>query len=584
MPDADPRVFSPHSIDDRAFWEPTARLPALAGFRARLAEAAAAVPDRPLAVLSSDILAIRRGNDRGPSDRANHQQSSDCSLLVLQRLFLGEGEDDRLLDHLWALATAPSWSLGAHLDRDLPRLAGAPTLDLGSCSIASALAEAFEVLAPWLAQQSPSLLDSLVACLDRQVLAPFGNGQTVWWEDPEHMNNWQGVCAGFILSACAALAALGRPRPAARARARAGMKRFLHHGFTPAGECDEGVGYWGYGLGSACLGLSRLGPGDLDDADLVRLRQVAAYPRLVHLGGDLFFSGNDGGLRARAAPSFVPWLATATGDPWLAAWAGAATGESEHWHVARCLRTIDALRRGLVQPATLPEPPAARLLPDQQVAILRRATSRGDLVALLSGGHNAERHNHNDLGQVQVLLDGRPLIVDLGAPTPYPADFFGPGRYGYLAASSRGHCVPLVNGCEQRDGRDAAGRICGWSEGDGLELELAAAYPAEARLESWRRRLTAQAGGMLLGDRWRLASEGQIEHVLWSTVEPLRLAGGLRLGDLRLDYAPAPVALTIDPVDPLPLHLKGFDGPLFRIAARYRGREIAVETHFEPVG
>ena len=33
------------------------------------------------------------------------------------------------------------------------------------------------------------------------------------------------------------------------------------------------------------------------------------------------------------------------------------------------------------------------------------------------GGHNAESHNHNDVGNFIVFLNGKPVIVDVGVET-----------------------------------------------------------------------------------------------------------------------------------------------------------------------
>jgi hypothetical protein len=70
------------------------------------------------------------------------------------------------------------------------------------------------------------------------------------------------------------------------------------------------------------------------------------------------------------------------------------------------------------------------------------------------GGHGNETHGHHDAGQVCIEAEGAPLIVDLGAPSLYPADFFGPNRWKYYNAGAWGHNVLVFGGREMRTGED----------------------------------------------------------------------------------------------------------------------------------
>ncbi len=59
-------------------------------------------------------------------------------------------------------------------------------------------------------------------------------------------------------------------------------------------------------------------------------------------------------------------------------------------------------------------------------------------------------HEHQDDGQLIIHAGGAPLIVDLGSPSSYPADFFGEHRARYYNASVRGHNLLQVGGREMR--------------------------------------------------------------------------------------------------------------------------------------
>lgn len=512
MPIPPPLRFTPRPISDRAWWDRVAGDAAWADWRTRLLAWADEAPAKPARLEATDYLQVRRRNDRGVHDRFTHEARRHLAALAVRRCLRGDVDDDQLLDTMWAQLTEPTWCHGAHLRSDLPK-PGEPVLDLMACEMAAFLAELIELLGPWLERQSPTLIPSIVGCIDHHVLTPYASGRPEWWDRAEDgINNWAGVCGGSILAACESLAAQGRPRPQARARAYECVRRYIVHAFTPDGECDEGIGYWTYGMLMANLGLSRLDPADWPARE--RLHRVADYPRRCHLAGDTFISGNDSGMTTRAGLSLVPWLARGLQDAWLWAWSRRRP-TSESRHLGLMLREADALAW---LPAADPAPPAAEpaiYLPDQQVGVLRS----GDLSVALAGGHNAEQHNHNDLGNLVVAIGERFVLPDMGAPKPYPADFFSARRYEYLVASSRGHSVPVINGHAQRSGREAAGNLLSWQP-DGadahLELDLGAAYPAEAGLTRWTRRLQRDGAGFVMIDRWTLQAAGVIEHVLWS--------------------------------------------------------------------
>lgn len=591
-----PIPFVPHDVLDRAWWQRVAQLPAHRQEIQEIMALAAAASDHPPVPRASDFLAARRTNNRGILDRHWREDRRTLTALAIRRLVVGitDGDpDDRLLDWLFALLHEPTWVVSAHLpDRDLPH-AAKPSLDLAACEMAAQMAEIRETLKPWMDRVSQTLADSIVHEIDRRVLTPLVDGPAPWWmrSDPPQTNNWSGVCAGAVLAACESLAAQGHPRPEARAIAMDTLRRFFDAGFTPGGECDEGIGYWNYGVGFACVGLSRLSPGELRSAfDMDRLGRIADYPRLAHLFGDCFFTGNDGSLRSSPQPHFLAWLAEVTGNAWLTDWARQSEPghEGGKWHISQVLRLLAVehdKKPSAAMAATSPADPA-RYLADQQVLLVRRVTSAGDLVACLSGGTNAERHNHNDLGHYLVCLDGQVIVPDLGRPH-YTTDFFGPRRYTYISAGSLGHNCPVVNGREQRAGRDAAGRVLEVSlDPPRLALELASAYPPEAKLESWRRSMETEPAGVVVSDRLAAPAESPITLVTWSQVSP-RPQGeaSFALGRLKMQVQPPPAEVVIVPLRAGDALLVDYpaETTLWRIEMRYQVPAtgvLEVETRF----
>ena len=108
------------------------------------------------------------------------------------------------------------------------------------------------------------------------------------------------------------------------------------------------------------------------------------------------------------------------------------------------------------------------------------------------GGNNAESHNHNDVGSFVIYRNGEPVVIDLGRDT-YTSQTFGPHRYEMTNNRSLYHNVPVVNGYEQKDGRQYEGINVDHTYTDSASImlvDIAKAYPVEAGVRSWVRRLT----------------------------------------------------------------------------------------------
>jgi hypothetical protein len=118
------------------------------------------------------------------------------------------------------------------------------------------------------------------------------------------------------------------------------------------------------------------------------------------------------------------------------------------------------------------------------------------LYLAVKGGHNEESHNHNDVGQYIVYMDGKPVIVDAGVET-YTRKTFSPQRYEIWTMQSAYHSLPTIDGVMQSPGREFAAKAVDCQVSDDmaqLSLDISGAYPAEARLKRWLRKVTLYRG------------------------------------------------------------------------------------------
>ncbi len=434
---------------DREAWAAVAarpwiaeRLPALRERAERLAA------DGPKRVRATDYLDFFRRGVRDAHE-ASSPNPSDLAILTAVECLEGEGRFmDALLDLSWALAEETSWVMPAHLhawtDEPLPDL-DLPQIDLRVAMVAKALAEMCCVLGSQMDAATQHWRRRVQHELQCQAVGPYLD-RHFWWDTCD--SNWNAVCTDGVVAA----ALLGDFDAATRARVLAkaarSVPRFLS-GFTADGGCTEGPGYWAFGMGhfsSLCYYVDCATGGGLDLLADPVLRGVYAYPTTVVLSGSKVVNFADCPPRVGSRSGAVAWAAGRLGVDRM-------TALVSHGTTTRFLMTtlLDILLAP--EPAAF-EPPAQAFLPDLML-LVARGEGDGDerLTLAVKGGHNAEIHNHNDVGAFIIHRRGESLVCDLGSGK-YVKEFFGPHRYEFLTTRSAGHNVPLVNGSRA----DAGGR------------------------------------------------------------------------------------------------------------------------------
>ncbi len=458
---------------------------------------------------------------------------------------------DDVADGVLLLCEQSSWCWVAH--DATPRRSGTvvpptrPWLDLGAGEIAAQLAWMDRLVGTEIDVSYPGLRERVRSEAVRRVLDPFLDREWPWLTG--EVNNWCPWMCGNVLAAAIQLLPPGERRTATVLKAIDGLDRYLA-GIPADGSVDEGYGYWWEGVGRALEALDvleRVTSGRLSAGDLPAIRATIAFPHRMHLGGPWHVNVADASSKPR--PN-VPWdvllrWARRVGDGdaeryALNRWSQAELTAEWPMNLARVVGGLEAQSDA----GTTVEPPlvSQAWLPDVQIGLVRERPGRAEgLAAVLKGGHNAESHNHNDVGSVIVASDGVPVLVDPGRLT-YSAGMFGPERYEFWAMQSRWHNVPVVAGHEQAPGSDRRARGFSRSQ-DGdmvtMSLDLADAYP-HAGLEHWTRSVTLsrEEGSCVIEDQWSFAQHPDVE----STAHYV-LAGQLtRVGPTEFEIAPVEAA------------------------------------------
>ncbi len=480
-------------ITDRAAWD---------AVRLRLGEeevaAILAQAERdaytPIPFLSATLFLdfARTGQREGYEDPQSQRGRMMWNLTLAECLENGGRFLDPLLDLAWATCEESSWVYPAHESTlaDINR----PYLDLGVAMKALMLAELDLLVGPKL---DPMLGKRIRDEIDRRCITPYLTRHDHWWlyqSQTRNVNNWTAVCNSGIVGAALYLETDPARLADMIAQAARSLDDYLAT-FDPDGGSSEGPGYWGYGFGHyvmlAHLIAQRTG-GQVDFLAGERLRKIAAYPLRTLLSQGIYVNFSDCTPDVALEPALLHYLGNRLDLPDLHALAVAQAATAPHRAYSDWgLRSLFWL-----PPTTIPNTyvPAHHDWFSGLMWMLARVdpTDPRALVLAAKGGHNDEMHNQNDVGTFIVHWQGESLIADVGAGR-YTKDYFGEKRYTYFVNSSLGHAVPVANGQLQREGRAYTAHLIehkGDKQASTLLLELKDAYPAEAGLQSLRRRLT----------------------------------------------------------------------------------------------
>lgn len=502
------------SASNRAVWTGTKARLEREGYWGPLHKAATEAAAQPIPALPLHLrLQYSTEGLRKPFERPYFLRRSTLGLLTLVECLENDGRwMVPIADLLWALTEETDWCLPAHNHYrpgdPLPDPTR-PHADLFTCETAAETALVLHLLSSRLTAFSPILVERIRSEIERRCLRSVE-------ELKDHAfltmtNNWAPWCASNVLAA-ANLQIADAPR---WARLAAKLCRVVDRYFeaNPAdGGCDEGPGYWARAAGSLLDFLCALEERTSLDLGAVwqnpQLQAMGRYLPAMRLSGPHYASFSDSmpqtGLRlgclyrygVRTRQPGLSALATWTASQWQPEGSpivnpGLTSGGA---YLSESLRWLFWVEAGRIRPANATEAPVQPLsfwLPDTQIWVARSQTQDpAEWVLAAKGGHNAESHNHNDLGHFILFSKGCPLFIDLGRGN-YTAQTFGPKRYELYFTRTLSHNAPLFDGCEQAAGHQHLCLPGGPPRLDNneevLDFNLTKAYPAQVKLQFFRR-------------------------------------------------------------------------------------------------
>ena len=451
------------------------------------------------------------------------EKRRQLAALVMAEVMEGKGRFiSDIVNGLGSFCEETWWGIPAHYSKPIP-LTALQEVDLFNAETASLIVWTRYMLEKQLDAITPALCQRIDREIERRILQPAVE-KDYWWKSAGmNWNPW--ICSNWL--ACVLICEKDEARKAEAIRQIRQATRLFIDTYPEDGGCDEGPGYWDRAAASMFEIMRLLDFGSTEP----KVRKMAAYAYKTYIGNGycVCFADaheNKAVQQVNIVYPFGLWLNDQTMrqfGAWLGRQRQVLTNPAALFDKSGNFPTLGRelffLRHIRTFMAEQPREPLLEdvWLPDLQIMTARR----GNLYVAMKGGHNGESHNHNDVGSFIVYSNNEPLFID-PAVGEYTAQTFGKGRYAIWTMQSQYHNLPQINGTDQKDGKMFAAKVISHKNGQ-LTLDIAAAYPKEAAVKSWRRTVSARATGITIVEDYELDACRQPVRLTLMALSPAAL-------------------------------------------------------------
>jgi hypothetical protein len=516
---------------------------------------------------------VRTGNRYIMEDIYNQNLTALKKLVFAE---LVEGKErflPQIINGVWAVCEITSWSISASigLQKKGPGLpdVNEPIVELGAGITADVMAWTYYLFKDSFNKYSPLIAQRLKQEIRRRILQPYYTRNDFWWMaldgKNKMVNNWN-VWLNYSVLTCILLV---EDDPAQRVegiyKTMRSVDQFINY-YKEDGGCEEGPAYWSHAGGMLFNYLSLLDQataGSINLFDQPLIKNIGNYIGKAYIDSTWYLNYADAAAKLTTDAGIVYQFGKATGDTLLTKF-GAYLAHQQQWEKLPPVATLYGGLRNLFSASELLQAPAEQpFLADAWmegtgIALARdqAGSAQGFYFSALAG-HNDESHNHNDVGTCVLFYNGKPVLIDVGSGI-YTAKTFGPERYNIWTMRSAYHNVPLINGVEQKEGRQFAARnvrFLSTPTAVTFSTDIAAAYPASAQVAQWTRSYQLiRKRSFTIKDSYKLLANSGNTRLHFMTSAPVQqkkegvlqlTAGGV---NLDLQYNARAFKVDIEPV------------------------------------
>ena len=480
---------------------------------------------KPWTVLPWTVFAENKINgNRVNYEKLCFEKRRQLAAIVMAEIVEGKGRfTNDIINGIGSFCEETWWGIPAHYGKAIPQ-DDIQEVDLFNAETASLIVWTRYMLEKQFDTFSPELCKRIDSEIERRILEPAVKGNYWWKTAGMNWNPW--ICSNWLT--CVLICEKDETRKAEAINQIKKATQAFIDSYPEDGGCDEGPNYWDRAAASM-FEVMRLLPSDSSITRITRkTRDMAAYAYKTYIGNDYCVNFADAHenkalLQVNIVYPFGLWLGDKTMQEF-----GAYLGRQKQVlknpaalydksgnfpTLGRELMFLWDIRQFMA------EQPREPLLKDVWLPNLQIMTARrGNLFVAMKGGTNGESHNHNDVGSFVVYKNNEPLFIDPGVGE-YTAKTFGKDRYSIWTMQSQYHNLPQINGVNQKDGKQYAAKAISHKDGQ-LCLDISGAYPAEAKVDSWKRTVSASKSAVTITEEYKLDDYGQPTRIMFITLNP----------------------------------------------------------------
>ena len=456
---------------------------------------------------------------------------------------------EEIAEGLWHILAEPTWVLPAHERYNppdpVPLKCKNEPVDLFASQTGLILTAVIEMLEPQLQAYSQALIDRIKKEIIQRVIVPLeADGEEPWWLQKEikFPSNWIPWCCSNSFAA-AVYVLKDDPQRLAKLvwKMHSAVDKFIGV-YKNDGACDEGPQYWTPSVGQMFQFtdyLNRRTNGLYDDFfKQPKIRSMGEFITDLNLTGNYYLNYSDAQAKmTNLSPgliySFGENLNSDLMKSFVLNYIRKADIESmTNAQAVRSLSIMDYLmlfRLPAENNSLKFQTRALSYFADRQIFIARQNPENPaqGVIGCIKGGHNNEGHNHNDVAQFTVYVNGKPIIVDAGAGT-YTRKTFSADRYSIWWIGGMGHNAPQINGHYQMAGIEYHAKVKEFNpapDAPSLTLDISKIYTPEAGVKEAVRKFTVDRknGKVTVNDSLSMhnSTSNKIELKLFTPQKPV---------------------------------------------------------------
>ncbi len=442
-------------------------------------------------------------------------------LLCLALIYPGEEKYiDDICEVVWSICSEISWVIAAHLHCNLT--GHKSIIDLFAAETGLYLSELVYLLGDRLPKNICDLIKTEVSL---RIFYTMENTVS-WWESLK--SNWAAVCGGSVGMAYMYLAP--ERFDAVKGRIMKSLSNYLD-GIGDDGCCSEGISYWCYGFSfyiHFAEMLYRFTGGKDDIRYIEKVKKLVEFQQNMIMRNHTLVSFSDGkredafvhiGLYSYLGRHYRNFKAPQI-DRYPQHF---LTGAKPSWVIRDLLWSDRELKSDINADTGC-----------KYYDVTGWYLQKKDKYSFAAkAGHNAEEHNHNDVGAFIIATDMGQIICDLGA-MEYTKAYCDPiERYKVFSVSSFGHSVPVIDGEGQFYGRMFAASDVS-ATAHSFTLDIKNAYKTD--IDKIKRSFELTESIVILTDEYvcRDFAEHKITERFISVIKPEKVPDGVKIGDVMI--------------------------------------------------